>query len=79
LVYTVDATVPDLQSPLVIIPRKTYPKTAHAKDDPYGPLRDAAYDVGDQMSGTVLGASLIVKVNQKIGDCYNITINYQRH
>jgi hypothetical protein len=79
LVYTVDATVPDLQSPLVIIPRKTYPKTAHPRDDPYGPLRDAAYDVGDQMSGTVLGASLIVKVNQKIGDCYNITINYQRH
>src|SRR5215471_3053502 len=79
LVYTVDATVPDLQSPLGIIPGKTYPKTAHARDDPYGPLRDAAYDVGDQMSVTVAGASLAVKVNQKIGECYNITISYLRH
>ena len=80
LVYTVDASIEDLHSPLTIIPRKpAYPKTAHPKDDPFGPLRDAAYDVGQEMSKTVGGASLSVKVNQKIGDCYNVTINYSRH
>jgi hypothetical protein len=79
LVYTVDASIEDLHSPLIIIPRKTHPKTAHPKDDLYGPLRDAAYDVGDQVSATVGGASLSVKVNQKIGDCYNTTISYSRH
>src|SRR5207244_2575997 len=50
LVYTVDATIPDLNSPLVVIPN---PKTPPSTDDLYGPLCNAAYDVGDSMSQTI--------------------------
>ena len=74
LVYTVDATTPDLQSPLVVIPR-----TANSGNDAYGPLCDAAYDVGDHMSVAIGTVSLALRVNQKIGDCYNITITYRRN
>ena len=73
LVYTVDATIHDLQSPVVI-----NAKTADSADDTYGLLRDAAYDVGDHMSWPIGGTSLAVTVNQKIGDCYNISISYSR-
>jgi hypothetical protein len=73
LVYTVDATIPDQQSPLAIIPKST------GTNDEYGFLCDAAYDVGDHMSVTIGGASLAVEVIQKIGDCYNIKIVYSRH
>jgi len=73
LVYTVDATVRDMQSPVVIMPR-----IANSGNDTYGLLCDAAYDVGDHMSATVDGTSLAVAVNQKIGDCYNISITYTR-
>jgi len=73
LVYTVDATVQDMHSPVVIIPKK-----ANSGDDTYGLLSDAAYDVGDHMSAGMGGTSLAVKVNQKIGDCYDISITYTR-
>jgi hypothetical protein len=73
LVYTVDATTPDMQSPLRVIP-----KTAESQNDVYGHLCDAAYDVGDHMSVPLSTVFLSVTVNQKIGDCYNITITYKR-
>ena len=38
----------------------------------------AAYDVGDHISVPIGAVSLAVKVNQKIGDCYNVTISYSR-
>jgi hypothetical protein len=73
LVYTVDATIRDMNSPLVVIP-----KTAESHNDVYGHLCDAAYDVGDHISVPIGTVSLAVKVNQKIGDCYNVTISYSR-
>jgi hypothetical protein len=72
LVYTVDATVRDQQSPLVIIPKTT------TNNNEYGPLCEAAYDVGDDVSVVTGGVSLGVKVIQTIGDCYHISISYTR-
>src|SRR6266567_7638406 len=67
LVYTVDATVRDQQSPLVIMPKTT------TNNNEYGPLCEAAHDVGDDVSVVMGGVSLGVKVIQKIGDCYHIS------
>jgi len=72
LVYTVDATVPSLQSPLVILPRTV------SNSDLYGALYEAPYGVGDDISFDVAGASLGVKVIQKFGSSYNVRIRYRR-
>ena len=76
LVYTVDATIPTLQSPLVVIPKTATASVPGSSE--YGALPDAAYDVGDRMSVAIGRASLAVEVVQQIGSCYNVKITYTR-
>jgi hypothetical protein len=66
LVYTVDATVATLSSPVVVIP-----KTLSASPV-YGALFEAPYGVGDHISVHDRNASLDVTVLRKFGSSYNI-------
>ena len=70
--YTVDATVPTLESPVVVIP-----KTLSASPV-YGGLYEAPYGVGDRVSVTDGSASLAVTVLQKFGSSSNVKIEYRR-
>jgi M6 family metalloprotease-like protein len=73
LVYTVDATIPTGQSPVVVIPRQV------SDSDDFGHLYQAPYGVGDVAVASGPGAvSLKVEVRQKFGASYNVTIDYQR-
>ena len=72
LVYTVDATIDTLESPVVIIPRQV-------SDSPdYGYLYEAPYGVGDVAHARgPAPVALAVTVLQKFGSCYNIKIEYR--
>jgi M6 family metalloprotease-like protein len=72
LVYTVDATIDTLESPVVIIPRQV-------SDSPdYGYLYEAPYGVGDVARARgPASVTLAVTVLQKFGSCYNIKIEYR--
>jgi M6 family metalloprotease-like protein len=72
LLYTVDAKVPSLQSPLMVLP-----KTDGDSAD-YGHLYHAPYGVGDHASVIVGGASVTLTVIQKFGSSYNIRISYKK-
>ena len=61
----------------MIIPNKPDAENASARWA-YGALSDAAYDVGDHMSVALSTVLLSVKVNQKVGECYNVTITYTK-
>jgi hypothetical protein len=73
LVYTVDARIDTLKSPVAIIPRKV-------SDSPdYGYLYEAPYGVGDVAHSPEPGpVTLTVTVLQKFGSCYNVKIEYLR-
>jgi hypothetical protein len=80
LVYTVDATVPDQNQPLVVLPKRAPANESEYTQlhRVYGPLCEAAFEVGDQKTFVVGGVSLGLEVIQKTGDCYNIKISYAR-
>lgn len=71
LVYTVDATIPTDSSPVAMIPQLV------SRSPDYGYLFEAPYGVGDvaQVDGSPV---LTVRVLQKFGSSYRITIEYHR-
>ena len=73
LLYTVDAKIKSLFSPVVVL------RDFDHKTSEFGRLYDVPFGVGQSRSYKVDGATLTVKVDQKIGDCYNLTMSYGRH
>jgi M6 family metalloprotease-like protein len=72
LLYTVDASIPSLQSPVEVVPKIS------GSDPTYGALFGAPYAVGDHASATSGNATLQLTVIQKFDNSYNIRIDYQR-
>lgn len=72
LLYTVDASVATMKSPVQVVAKKT------GRDPDFGNLFGAPYGVGDAKTHTVDGASLTLRVLGKDGDAYDVEVDYFR-
>lgn len=72
LMYTVDAKIPSLMAPVVVLRNVD----SHTRE--FGRLYDVPFGVGEWRSYTVDGVTLEVSVLQKFGSSYTIRIKYER-